>query len=176
MRQLSQVRKLYHWGTGCTHLQKCSQTDSQRYHLGTGLDELHRLCRSSLQCSSCRLCHASHLGTSRRHLKARIKIAMAERRHRSRYEYRARCCLDSHGWQRLVRVASENEPGLHGVWTVAPAPQKLPFGQSSHCSAACKPVSDEYVPATQTSSADEPFGQNRPGPQMEHAVAPDPVW
>ena len=107
---------------------------------------------------------------------ARIKIAMAERRHRSRYEYRARCCLDSHGWQRLVRVASENEPGLHGVWTVAPAPQKLPFGQSSHCSAACKPVSDEYVPATQTSSADEPFGQNRPGPQMEHAVAPDPVW
>ena len=64
LRQLSQVRKPYHWGTECKHLQKCSQTDSQRYHLGTELDKLHRLCRSSLQCSSCRLCHASHLGTS----------------------------------------------------------------------------------------------------------------
>ena len=81
LRQLSQVRKLYHWGTGCTHLQKCSQTDSQRYHLGTGLDKLRQLSKNFLQCRACSLCHASHLGKSRRHLKARIKIAMAERRH-----------------------------------------------------------------------------------------------
>ena len=63
-------------------------------------------------------------------------------------------------------------PGAHSAVAVAAVVQKVPAGQSMHCSREASPPCVLYVPEAHGRAADVPSGQYEPAGQSKHAVWP----